>query len=152
MVGSRLYLHTFMRDGVAFKIAEQWLLISGNVLCQASLVLHFVFLNANWKSNLFFSIYFYLFTFNFLKYKFIYFNWRLITLQYCISFAIHQRESATGIQVFTCHFVGLTSQHCVSKTVHFSITNKWCCEMYLFQALCQALEITAERWLDLQLS
>ena len=23
--------------------------------------------------------------------------------------------------------------------------------MYLFQALCQALEITAERWLDLQL-
>ena len=30
-------------------------------------------------------------------YKFIYFNWRLITLQYCIGFAIHQRESATGI-------------------------------------------------------
>ena len=26
----------------------------------------------------------------FLKYKFIYFNWRLITLQYCIGFAIHQ--------------------------------------------------------------
>ena len=34
---------------------------------------------------------------NFLKkYKFIYFNWRLITLQYCIDFAIHQHESATG--------------------------------------------------------
>ena len=31
------------------------------------------------------------------KYKFIYFNWRLITLQYCIGFAIHQHESATGI-------------------------------------------------------
>ena len=29
----------------------------------------------------------------FLKYKFIYFNWRLITLQYCIGFAIHQHES-----------------------------------------------------------
>ena len=33
-------------------------------------------------------------------YKFIYFNWRLITLQYCIGFAIHQHESATGIYVF----------------------------------------------------
>ena len=32
----------------------------------------------------------------FLKYKFIYFNWRLITLQYCIGFATHQYESATG--------------------------------------------------------
>ena len=37
---------------------------------------------------------------NFLKYKFIYFIWRLITLQYSIGFAIHQHESATGIHVF----------------------------------------------------
>ena len=28
------------------------------------------------------------------------FNWRLTTLRYCIGFAIHQHESATGIQVF----------------------------------------------------
>ena len=31
--------------------------------------------------------------------KFIYFNWRLITLQYCSDFAIHWHESAMGVHV-----------------------------------------------------
>ena len=31
---------------------------------------------------------------------FIYFNWRLITLQYCSGFAIHWHESAMGVHVF----------------------------------------------------
>ena len=35
----------------------------------------------------------------FLK-KFIYFNWRLITLQYCSGCAIHWHESAMGVHVF----------------------------------------------------
>ena len=35
----------------------------------------------------------------FKKHKFIYFNWRLITLQYCICFAIHQHESAMSVHL-----------------------------------------------------
>ena len=45
----------------------------------------------------------------FLKFKFIYFNWKLITLQYCIGFSIHQHESPTGIQVCSSSWTPLPS-------------------------------------------
>ena len=32
--------------------------------------------------------------------QYFFFNWRLISLQYCIGFAIHQHESATGVHTF----------------------------------------------------
>ena len=41
-----------------------------------------------WKWNSFFLFYYY------------FFNWTLITLQYCIGFAIHWHESATGVHEF----------------------------------------------------
>ena len=45
---------------------------------------------------LFFSVINFLFNF----FIFICFNWRLITLKYCIGFAIHQYESTKGVHVF----------------------------------------------------
>ena len=47
------------------------------------------------RHSLFFSINLFI-----CLYFLFYFNWRLITLQYCIGFAIHQHESATGVPMF----------------------------------------------------
>ena len=68
-------------DRRAYGVAESWTWLS------------------NWATNtytLYISI---TKLFIYLKYKFIYFNWRLITLQYCIGFAYINKNPP---QVYTC--------------------------------------------------
>jgi len=50
--------------------------------------------------NRFFSKSFIFLICSFFIYKFIYFNWRLITLQYCSGFAKHWHDFATAVHVF----------------------------------------------------
>ena len=71
----------------------------------------------------------------FLKFKFIYFNWKLIALQYCIGFAIHQHESATGVHVFWT----ITRQALLLVGFSGKNTGMGCCallqEIFLIQGL-----------------
>ena len=67
----------------------------------------------------------------FKKYKCIYFNWRLITLQYCIGFAIHQHESTMDIHVFPILNLPLTSLP-VSSLWVIPVHQPWaCCIMHV---------------------
>ena len=64
-----------------FRFGEMWIADGSDCTkyecAQCQCTRHFIFFNMN-----------------------LYFNWRLITLQYCIGFAIHQHESATRIHMF----------------------------------------------------
>ena len=88
-----LELHYF-RQPIPF---ELWLEAWASSLFCWNWNLYFCFL---FSPLLFFQVFFRILFIYFLKYKFIYSNWRLIILQYCSGFAIHWHEYATGVHVF----------------------------------------------------
>ena len=64
------------------------------------------------------------------KFKFVYFNWRLITLQYCIGSATHQHESATLLLLSHFSHVRLlgtpwTAAHQAHPSMGFSRQEYW---------------------------
>ena len=80
---------------------------------------------------------------NLFLFKFIYFNWRLITLQYYIGFAIHQHESTTGVHMFP---ILNPSSHLPPRTIPLGLLLVVCSSSFSPTCLAAQKSLSSQWW------